>query len=61
LCARISFYIRKAFKMAKEETGKPEETPGQGPPDNPGDRGKPPHNPPGPVDPPIPPKKRRVG
>ena len=47
--------------MSKEEKGKPDQTPGQGPPDQPGGPGKPPHNPPGPPDPPRPPKRREVG
>ena len=47
--------------MGKDEKGKPEDTPGQGPPDYPGQPGKPPHQPPGPPDPPRPPKRREVG
>ena len=67
----MEFARRRLFKeydMSKENKGKPEETPGQGPPDQPGDPGKPPHqppgpphDPPGPPDPPKPPKKREVG
>ena len=52
----------KGLIMANEEKGKPEGTPGQGPPDNPGDPGKPPHTPPGPPpDRPRPPRDREVG
>jgi hypothetical protein len=54
--------------MAKDDKGKPDDTPGHGPPEHPGDRGKPPHEPPGPPheppgppNPPRPPKRRDVG
>ena len=54
--------------MGKEDKGKPEGTPGKGPPDSPGQPGKPPHQPPGPPheppgppSPPRPPKRRDVG
>jgi len=64
---RIVRRFIKEHDMSQDDKGKPEGTPGQGPPEQPGGPGKPPHQPPGPpdkvppVDPPRPPKHREVG
>ncbi len=58
-------------EMAKEQSGKPQDSPGHGPPDVPGKPERPPGPPdhvpgppdhvPGPPNPPKPPKPREVG
>ncbi len=51
-------------KKSNQQQGKPEDTPGHGPPDKPGPPDRPPGPPdhvPGPPDPPRPPKPREVG
>src|SRR4051812_41935735 len=54
----------KGGSMTEKERGKPEGTPGHGPPDTPGKPDRPPgppDRPPGPPNPPKPPKPREVG